>query len=66
MALRVDVVTIFPAMVRGPLADGIVARAVERGLVRIDVHDLRDYSDDRHRSVDDTAFGGGPGMVMKP
>jgi tRNA (guanine37-N1)-methyltransferase len=65
MPLKVDVVTIFPAMVQGPLGDGIVRRAVERGLVGIDVHDLRDYSDDRHRSVDDTAFGGGPGMVMK-
>jgi tRNA (guanine37-N1)-methyltransferase len=65
MTLRIDVVTIFPAMVRAPLADGIVGRAALRGLARIDVHDLRDYTDDRHRTVDDTAFGGGPGMVMK-
>lgn len=65
MPPRIDVVTIFPAMVRGPLGEGIVRRAVERGLVAIDVHDLRDYADDRHRTVDDTAFGGGPGMVMK-
>jgi tRNA (guanine37-N1)-methyltransferase len=65
VTLQVDVVTIFPRMVQEPLSDGIVRRAVERGLVRIDVHDLRDYSDDRHRTVDDTAFGGGPGMVMK-
>ena len=50
---------------QAPLADGIVRRAVDAGLVRIDVHDLRDFSDDRHRSVDDTPFGGGPGMVMK-
>ena len=65
MTLRIDVVTIFPDMVRAPLADGIVRRAAEQGLVRIDVHDLRDYTDDRHRTVDDAAFGGGPGMVMK-
>jgi tRNA (guanine37-N1)-methyltransferase len=63
--LAIDVVTIFPRMVEAPLADGIVRRAVERGLARIRVHDLRDFSDDRHRSVDDTPFGGGPGMVMK-
>jgi tRNA (guanine37-N1)-methyltransferase len=63
--LAVDVVTIFPAMVRAAVSDGIVQRAVEAGLARIDVHDLRDYSDDRHRSVDDAPFGGGPGMVMK-
>jgi tRNA (guanine37-N1)-methyltransferase len=65
VTLQVDVVTIFPRMVQEPLADGIVQRAVERGLARIDVHDLRAYSGDRHRTVDDTAFGGGPGMVMK-
>jgi tRNA (guanine37-N1)-methyltransferase len=65
VTLRIDVVTIFPEMVRAPLADGIVRRATDRGLARIDVHDLRDYTDDRHRTVDDAAFGGGPGMVMK-
>src|SRR5689334_14674105 len=63
--LGIDVVTIFPQMVEAPLGDGIVARAKERGLVRIGVHDLRDFSDDKHRSVDDAPFGGGPGMVMK-
>jgi tRNA (guanine37-N1)-methyltransferase len=63
--LDVDVVTIFPRMVEAPLADSIVARATERGLVKIGVHDLRDYTDDKHRSVDDAPFGGGPGMVMK-
>jgi len=59
------VVTIFPAMVAGPVSDGIVRRAVDAGLVRIGVHDLRAFSDDRHRTVDDAPFGGGPGMVMK-
>jgi tRNA (guanine37-N1)-methyltransferase len=65
VTLRVDVATIFPRMVQEPLSDGIVRRAVDRGLARVEVHDLRDYSGDRHRTVDDTAFGGGPGMVMK-
>ena len=63
--LRIDVVTIFPRMVEAPLADGIVQKAVQAGLVRIGVHDLRDHTDDRHRTVDDASFGGGPGMVMK-
>jgi tRNA (guanine37-N1)-methyltransferase len=63
--LRIDVVTIFPGMIAGPLSDGIVQRARERGLVDLRLHDLRDHTDDRHRSVDDAPFGGGPGMVMK-
>jgi tRNA (guanine37-N1)-methyltransferase len=63
--LRVDVVTIFPRMVEAPLADGIVQRARDRGLLDVRVHDLRDFSGDKHRSVDDAPFGGGPGMVMK-
>ncbi len=58
-------VTIFPRMVEPPLSDGIVQRAREAGLVDLRVHDLRDFTDDRHRSVDDAPFGGGPGMVMK-
>jgi tRNA (guanine37-N1)-methyltransferase len=63
--LRVDVVTIFPRMIEAPAAEGIVARASAAGLVEIRVHDLRDFTDDRHRTVDDAPFGGGPGMVMK-
>jgi tRNA (guanine37-N1)-methyltransferase len=63
--LRIDVVTIFPRMVEGPLSEGIVMRAREAGLVDLRVHDLREHTDDRHRSVDDAPFGGGPGMVMK-
>ena len=63
--LRIDILTIFPRMLEAPLGDGIVQRARDKGLVRIDVHDLRDFSADRHRSVDDAPFGGGPGMVMK-
>jgi tRNA (guanine37-N1)-methyltransferase len=65
MTLTVDIVTIFPRTVEGPLADGIVRRAVEAGLVQVRIHDLRDFTEDRHRTVDDTPFGGGPGMVMK-
>lgn len=63
--LTIEVVTIFPRMVQAPLAEGIVRRATDAGLVRIGVHDLRDFTEDRHRTVDDSAFGGGPGMVMK-
>jgi tRNA (guanine37-N1)-methyltransferase len=64
--MRVDIVTIFPEMVTPLLREGIVARAHERGIVDVAVHDLRDFTTDRHRVVDDTPFGGGPGMVMKP
>ena len=63
--MKFDVVTIFPRMLQAPIEDGIVHRAIEAGLVSIGVHDLRAYTDDRHRSVDDQPFGGGPGMVMK-
>src|SRR5262249_56355522 len=52
-------------MVEGRVGEGIVHRAVEKGLARIGVHDLRDFTDDKHKSVDDAPFGGGPGMVMK-
>jgi tRNA (guanine37-N1)-methyltransferase len=64
--LKVDIVTIFPRMVQAPLEEGIVGRAIERGLLEVRVHDLRDYTTDRHRVVDDVPFGGGPGMVLKP
>ena len=65
-ALRIDIVTIFPKMVEAPLAEGIVARAIAKGLIDLRVHDLRDFTTDRHRVVDDVPFGGGPGMVLKP
>ena len=64
--MKVDIVTIFPGMVQGSLAEGIVGRAIERGLLDVRVHDLREHTTDRHRVVDDMPFGGGPGMVMKP
>ena len=66
IAMRFDIVTIFPEIFRGPFDFGIVKRAVAAGLVQIEIHDLRDYTDDRHRQVDDRPFGGGAGMVMKP
>ena len=53
-------------MVRAGLAEGVVSRGIERGLLDVRIHDLRDYTTDRHRSVDDVPYGGGPGMVMKP
>jgi tRNA (guanine37-N1)-methyltransferase len=63
--LRVHVLTIFPRMIEAPLAEGIVARAASRGAASVTVHDLRDFTEDRHRTTDDAPFGGGPGMVMK-
>jgi tRNA (guanine37-N1)-methyltransferase len=63
--MKIDIVTIFPSMVKGPIAEGIVGRAIERGLLDVRVHDLRDFTTDRHRVVDDVPFGGGPGMVLK-
>lgn len=59
-------ITIFPGIVEGPLRESLLGRAIETGLVEVRVHDLRGWSTDRHRTVDDEAFGGGPGMVMKP
>jgi tRNA (guanine37-N1)-methyltransferase len=64
--MTADIITIFPRMVEAALSEGVVGRAREAGLVDVQVRDLRDYTDDRHRTVDDVAYGGGPGMVMKP
>jgi len=64
--MLVDILTIFPDFFRGPLDYGIVRRAREAGLVEIEVHDLRAFAHDRHRTVDDRPFGGGEGMVLKP
>jgi tRNA (guanine37-N1)-methyltransferase len=63
--MRFDLITIFPRLCDGPLGEGIVRRAIESGIVDVRVHDLRDYTTDRHRSVDDVPYGGGPGMVFK-
>jgi tRNA (guanine37-N1)-methyltransferase len=64
--MQVDIITIFPDFFRGPLDFGIVRRAREAGLVKIEIHDLRAFTRDRHRTVDDRPFGGGEGMVLKP
>jgi tRNA (guanine37-N1)-methyltransferase len=64
--MKFDIVTIFPAMIEQPLAAGILGRAIERGTLDVKVHDLRDFTTDRHRVVDDVPYGGGPGMVLKP
>ena len=64
--LHFDVITIFPQMVRAIVGESILKRAQEKRKVRIHIHDLRDYTQDKHRKVDDRPFGGGPGMVMCP
>ena len=64
--MRFDVVTIFPAMFGPVFQQGVVGRAIERGVLALHAHDLREFTHDRHRQVDDMPFGGGPGMVMKP
>ncbi|HWT82525.1 MAG TPA: tRNA (guanosine(37)-N1)-methyltransferase TrmD [Candidatus Methylomirabilis sp.] len=63
---RIDVLTLFPGMFRGPLEESILRRAQENGLVEIRVHDLRAWTHDRHHQVDDQPYGGGAGMVLKP
>jgi len=64
--IRFDIVTLFPDFFRGPFDYGVVARALRSGLAEAHTHDLRDFTHDRHRTVDDRPFGGGEGMVLKP
>jgi len=64
--MRIDVLTIFPQMFDVPFSFGIFKRAIDRNLVQINVHNIRDYSHDKHHSVDECPYGGGPGMVLKP
>ncbi|PYK96819.1 MAG: tRNA (guanosine(37)-N1)-methyltransferase TrmD [Verrucomicrobia bacterium] len=64
--MKIDVLTLFPGMFSGPLDDSIIKRARAEGLLDLAVHNLRDYTHDRHRTVDDKPFGGGPGMLLKP
>jgi len=64
--MKIDVLTLFPAMFAGPLDESIIKRAREAGLLELAIHNLRDYAHDRHKTVDDRPFGGGPGMLLKP
>jgi len=63
--MKIDVLTLFPAMFAGPLDESIIQRARKKGLLDLKIHNLRDWTHDRHRTVDDKPFGGGPGMLMK-
>jgi len=64
--MKIDVLTLFPAMFAGPLDESIIKRAREAGRLDLAIYNLRDYAHDRHRTVDDRPFGGGPGMLLKP
>jgi tRNA (guanine37-N1)-methyltransferase len=64
--VRIDVFTIFPAILEAPLRESLLGRAIDERLLDVRVHDLRAWAEERHRTVDDEAYGGGPGMVMKP
>src|SRR5277367_7195308 len=64
--MRFDIITIFPDFFAGIFSNGVVKRALANGLIQVDVHDLRNFTHDRHRTVDDRPFGGGEGMVLKP
>ena len=64
--MRFHVFTLFPAMFAGPLGDGIIARAIRNGLIEVGLYDIREFTHDRHSTVDDYPYSGGPGMVMKP
>ena len=64
--MKIDVLTLFPAMFAGPLDESIIKRARTKGFLDLKIHDLRDWTHDKHRTVDDRPFGGGPGMLMKP
>jgi tRNA (guanine37-N1)-methyltransferase len=64
--VKIDVLTLFPGMFAGPLDESIIMRARKAGLLELKIHQLRDWTHDRHKTVDDRPFGGGPGMLMKP
>ena len=64
--MRIDVLTIFPGILDSPLSESLLGKAIEKGVLDVRVHDIRDHATDKHRQVDDESYGGGPGMVMKP
>ena len=64
--MRFHVLTLFPGVFAGPFDEGVIKRGIDAGLVEVRLHNIRDYTHDRHRTVDDYPFGGGPGMLMKP
>ncbi len=64
--MKIDVLTLFPGMFAGPLDESIIQRARKSGILELRIHHLRDYTHDRHKTVDDRPFGGGPGMLLKP
>jgi len=64
--MKIDVLTLFAGMFAGPLDESIIRRARDAGLLKLAIHNLRDYAHDRHKTVDDKPFGGGPGMLLKP
>ncbi len=66
MSMKIDVLTLFPGMFAGPLDESIIQRARKAGLLDLAIHDLRRWTHDRHKTVDDKPFGGGPGMLLKP
>jgi tRNA (guanine37-N1)-methyltransferase len=64
--MRFDIITLFPGMFGSPFSGGVVKKALDKGLIEVKVHDLRDFSESKHKQVDDRPFGGGQGMVLKP
>ena len=62
--MRVDIITCLPQLLESPFSHSILKRAIDRGLIALHIHDLRDYSTDRHRKVDDYVYGGGAGMLL--